>query len=121
MLAKDIMTKEVITIKAYARIYELTKLLADHHISGVPVCDESGKVVGMVTEADLIGLKNGTQVKDIMTREVISVSVDTPIEEVAAILHDKKIKRVPVYEQGRLVGIISRADIVAAMAQKLSR
>ncbi|MBE3572790.1 MAG: CBS domain-containing protein [Moorella humiferrea] len=118
MRAKDIMTKDVITISAYAPIYELTKLLAENDISGVPVCDESGKVIGMVSEADLIALKNGSRVMDIMNPEVIAVSPETPVEEVAVVLHTKKIKRVPVYEKDQMVGIISRADIVAAMARK---
>ncbi|PRR74855.1 CBS domain-containing protein [Neomoorella humiferrea] len=118
MRAKDIMTKDVITISAYAPIYELTKLLAENDISGVPVCDESGKVIGMVSEADLIALKNGSRVVDIMNPEVIAVSQETPVEEVAVVLHTKKIKRVPVYEKDQMVGIISRADIVAAMARK---
>ncbi|WP_338834290.1 A-adding tRNA nucleotidyltransferase [Moorella humiferrea] len=118
MRAKDIMTKDVITISAYAPIYELTKLLAENDISGVPVCDESGKVIGMVSEADLIALKNGSRVVDIMNPEVIAVSPETPVEEVAVVLHTKKIKRVPVYEKDQMVGIISRADIVAAMARK---
>ncbi|WP_338825087.1 A-adding tRNA nucleotidyltransferase [Moorella humiferrea] len=118
MRAKDIMTKDVITISAYAPIYELTKLLAENDISGVPVCDESGKVIGMVSEADLIALKNGSRVVDIMNPEVIAVSPETPVEEVAAVLHTKKIKRVPVYEKDQMVGIISRADIVAAMAKR---
>ncbi|MEW8960165.1 MAG: CBS domain-containing protein [Moorella sp. (in: firmicutes)] len=118
MRAKDIMTKDVITISAYAPIYELTKLLAENDISGVPVCDESGKVIGMVSEADLIALKNGSRVVDIMNPEVIAVSPETPVEEVAVVLHTKKIKRVPVYEKDQMVGIISRADIVAAMAKR---
>ncbi|MDN5347224.1 MAG: hypothetical protein PWP65_788 [Clostridia bacterium] len=62
----------------------------------VPVCDESGKIIGMVSEADLIALKNGSRVKDIMNPEVITVSADTPVEKVAAIMHAKKVKRVPV-------------------------
>ncbi|CEP66204.1 Aldolase-type TIM barrel [Moorella glycerini] len=118
MLARDIMTTEVIVINASARIYELTRLLAEHKISGVPVCDDGNRVVGIVTEGDLIGLKNGNRVRDIMSREVVGVDAEMPVEEVAAILHEKKIKRVPVYSNGRLVGIISRADIVAAMARK---
>lgn len=118
MRARDIMTKEVITISAYAPIYELTRLLAERDISGVPVCDEGGKVIGMVSEADLIAMKNGTRVIDIMNPEVITVGPETPVEEVAALLHMKNIKRVPVFEKDQMVGIISRADIVAAMAKK---
>jgi len=120
MLARDIMTKEVITINASAKIYELTKLMVEQEISGLPVCNDGGQVVGIVTEGDLIGLKTGSQVRDIMNREVISVDADTPVEKVAAILHATKIKRVPVYHDGSLVGIISRANIVAALARRPS-
>ncbi|MDK2820964.1 MAG: hypothetical protein PWP31_929 [Clostridia bacterium] len=118
MIAKDIMSTNLIMINANAKIYELTKLLADNHISGVPVYDESNNVVGMVSEADLIGLKNGNCVRDIMNTEIVGVDVNTPVEKVASILNEKKIKRVPVYANGSVVGIISRADIVAAMAKE---
>jgi CBS domain-containing protein len=110
------MTTNVITIAPTARIYELTRLLAEHHISGVPVCEDD-RVVGIVSEADLLTMSNGHRVEDIMTREVTGVEIDDPVEKVAAVLHTKGIKRVPVYSNGRLVGIISRADIVAAMAR----
>jgi CBS domain-containing protein len=120
MLARDIMTVEVITISPSARIYELTKLLIENKISGVLVCNENGHVVGIVTEADLIDLKNGNQVGDIMVREVISVDADTPVKKVASILHAHKINRVPVYENGSLVGIITRANIIAAVAKSKS-
>lgn len=117
MLARDIMTADVITIKPNAEIYELTKLLAEEKVSGLPVCDDLGQVVGIVSEADLINLKNGGRVGDIMRREVISVVPDMPVQKVAAVLDRHKIKRVPVYSDGHIVGIISRADIVSAMAR----
>lgn len=117
MLAKDIMSAPVVTINARARIHELTKLLAEHHFSGLPVCDDLGRVVGIVSSADLLNMKGGQTVADIMSREVIGVTVDTPVEEVAAVLSQKKIKRVPVFEGEKLVGIISRSDVVAAMAK----
>ncbi|HHP50668.1 MAG TPA: CBS domain-containing protein [Moorella mulderi] len=119
MLARDIMTREVITIGAHEPIYRLTKLLAEGGISGVPVCEEDGRIVGMVEEEELLKMKKGTRVRDIMRQEVISVEADTPVEEVAAILYSKNLKRVPVYEKGELVGIISRSDIVAAMARRI--
>ena len=80
------------------------------------MCNESGHVVGIVTEADLLDLRSGKQVKDIMVLEVISVEADAPVEKVASILHANKINRVPVYENGSLVGIITRANIIAAVA-----
>jgi len=120
MLAKDIMTKQVICIQETAKIFELTKLLTEKMISGVPVCNKRGKVVGIVTERDLIGLKKGELVKDIMTPAVIGVRPDQTIEEVAATLHSNKVKRVPVFEAGNIIGIISRSDIIFAIAKRMS-
>jgi CBS domain-containing protein len=113
--AKDIMTKEVITVKPSTTRDELVKILARNKISGVPVLDEEGRVIGVVTEADLLQ-KTGQTVGELMTKEVISVCEDTPIEEIAKILAEKGIKRVPVLKEGKLVGIVSRADIVKAFA-----
>jgi CBS domain-containing protein len=116
--AKDIMTKKVITVKPSTTKDELAKLLARNKISGVPVMDEEGCcVIGVVTEADLLQ-KVGQTVGELMTKEVISVSEDTPMEEIAKILAEKGIKRVPVLKEGKLVGIVSRADIVKAFAEK---
>lgn len=116
MKAKDIMTVKVITISAAAKIYELTQLLVENKISGVPVCDDDGQLVGMVTNSDLIALKKGERVRDIMTPNIISVGADFTIEEVAAVLNNNKIKRVPVFEDKRMVGIISRGDLIRALA-----
>lgn len=118
MKAGEIMTRDVITIRPYAKIYELTKLLVEARVSGMPVCDDMGQVLGMVSEADLICLERGNRVEDIMCRDIVFVDVDTPVEIVASTMLEHNIKRVPVYSKGRMVGIISRADIVAAMANR---
>jgi CBS domain-containing protein len=117
VMARDIMTKRVITVCPETRVVELAKLLADKKISGVPVVDEDKCVIGIATEADILGRKRGQNtVKVIMATQVTSVCGETPLEEIAALLSRKKIKRVPVLREGKLVGIVSRADVVRAIA-----
>jgi len=116
MVAKNIMTRKVITIDPAAAVKDLAKVLSRNRISGVPVVDKKGKVLGVVSEADIIG-KKGKQVKSIMTAEVISVTEETPVSEVAALMTGHRIKRVPVLRDNKLVGIISQGDIVSAVAR----
>ncbi len=117
MLARDIMTRRVTTIHPYASIQEAAQLLADHNISGVPVVDANGAMVGLVTEADLIS-KSGQTVADIMSRRVISVAEDTPVDEIAQLLTSNHYKRVPITRGSKVVGVVSRADIVRMMASR---
>jgi CBS domain-containing protein len=116
MTAKNIMTRKVITIDPAAAIKELAKVLSRNRISGVPVVDKKGSILGVVSEADIIG-KKGRQVKSIMSSEVISVGEETQVSEIAALMTSHRIKRVPVVRDGKLVGIISRGDIVSAVAR----
>lgn len=118
LTAKDIMTKRVVTVSPCTTVNELTELLAAKKISGVPVVDEQKRVVGIATEADVLAHPGAKTVEEIMTKKVISVTPDTPVEEIAKLLAKKKIKRVPVIDKGKLVGIVSRADIVKAFAGK---
>jgi CBS domain-containing protein len=115
MLAKDIMTRDVITASPALSIKELAQLLIKNQISGVPVADEQGKIVGLVSEADIIG-KKGKQVQAIMSQQVYSVTEETSVEEIAQLMTTHRIKRVPVMNGGRLVGIVSRADIINTIA-----
>src|SRR2546429_4247053 len=119
MIARDIMTRKVYTIRSDARAQEAAQLLDQHRISGLPVVDEGNDIIGIVTEADIISKvdKEGLRVSDIMSTEVISVNEETPASEIALLLTERKIKRVPVVQDGKLVGIVSRADIVHAVAQ----
>ncbi|MFA0761485.1 MAG: hypothetical protein HZLCBSQH_001593 [Candidatus Fervidibacterota bacterium] len=115
--AKDIMTTRVVTVKPSTPIPEAARLLVRRKISGVPVVDEKDKtkVVGILTEADLLAAPAGAKtVAEVMRKRVISVSPETPIDEIAAILVKRKIKRVPVLEGGKLVGIVSRIDVLRA-------
>ena len=115
MLAKDIMTKKVITVSPLTTVKDLAKSLTENDISGVPVADKTGKLLGIVSATDIVA-KGAKQVKAIMSRKVISVTEDTPVEEIANLLTTHKINRVPVLRGKKLSGIVSRADIVRAIA-----
>lgn len=115
MVARDIMTRHVYTTSPTTTVRDAARMLAERRISGMPVVNEAGAIIGMLTEADIIS-KQGERVADIMSREVIAVSEETPVGEIAKLLSQRKIKRVPVLANGRLVGLVSRADIVAAVA-----
>ena len=115
--AREIMTKQVVSTRQSCKVEEVTRVLYHHGISGLPVTDDEKLVIGMVTEADILARRTGQDtVADIMSAPAHSVSEDTPLEEIAALLTDKKIKRVPVVREGKLVGIVSRADVVRALA-----
>lgn len=119
MIARDIMTRTVYTIRPEATAQEVAQLLADHRISGVPVVDERDNIIGIVTEADIISkvTREGLTVADLMSREVIAVDEEISASEIAALLTERRIKRVPVVREGKLTGIVSRGDIVRAVAE----
>jgi CBS domain-containing protein len=119
MIACDIMTRKVCTIHPEASVQEVAQLLSRHRISGAPVVNADGMIIGIVTEADIIGKvdREGLCVADIMSREIIAVKEETPVNEIALLLTKRRIKRVPVVCNGKPVGIVSRADIVDAVAQ----
>jgi CBS domain-containing protein len=115
--AKDIMTTRVVTVKPSTPIADAARLLVRRKISGVPVVDEKDKtkVVGILTEADLLAAHSGAKtVAEVMRKRVISVAPDTSVDDIAATLVKRKIKRVPVLDGGKLVGIVSRIDVLRA-------
>ncbi|MEF2553861.1 CBS domain-containing protein [Aurantimonas sp. A2-1-M11] len=143
MQAKDVMTDEVITARPGATVSEIAELLLKHRISAVPILDEADRVVGIVSEGDLVlriddaadhgswwlrlfagpgspaayVKRHGRRAEDVMTRNVISVAPETPLGEIAHLLERRRIKRVPVIDQGgRLVGIISRSNLLQGLA-----
>jgi len=95
---------------------QAARLLTQHRISGLPVVNDDDVLVGVVSELDIIG-KEGLRVGDIMTRNVISVAADTNLDEVRHIFVHEHIRRLPVLEQGKVVGIVSRADLVREVAK----
>jgi len=111
------MTPDVITIGPEASIHDAARLLSEYNISGAPVVGDGGRMIGIVTEADLLG-KEGKTVADIMTPRVTTAQEDTPVEMIAQILTSNRYKRLPVVREERVVGIVSRADIVRMMASR---
>jgi CBS domain-containing protein len=142
MEAQDVMTTVVVSIRANSSVQDAAKLMLERRISALPVVDGKDRVVGVVSEGDLMRrpelgtdavrswwlqmlredaardwLKlHGTSVGDVMTAPAVTVRRATPLKEVARILEEHRIKRVPVLDAGRLVGIVSRADLVRKLA-----
>jgi CBS domain-containing protein len=107
----DVMSTTVISTTVGESVDDTARLLSFHDLSGLPVC-EDGRVVGIVSEADLIG-KSGATVGDVMTAPAVTVGEDTTLERVAELLTEQRIRRVPVVNAaGQLVGIVSRSDVL---------
>ena len=117
MHVREIMTSAVISVPADSTIEDAARILARHRISGLPVVTSDGALVGLVTEYDFIS-KQGQTVSDIMSRGVISVTEDTDVEEVSHLLTNRRIRRVPVLRGDRLVGIVSRSDLIKQIAMR---
>lgn len=145
MKARNVMVSPVITVKPDASVKEVAQILLQHHISALPVVDDAGQLTGIVSESDLmrradLGTErrrsrwlsalfsdeeslaaeyvkaHGHKVADVMTRRVITAAPDTRLNEIATLLEKHGIKRVPIVENGSLVGIVSRANLIQALA-----
>jgi CBS domain-containing protein len=147
--AKDIMTREVITVSPDTSVEELGRLFIEKNISGAPVVDSEGKLYGIVTENDLIQREKkfhiptiirifdailplereskveeeirrmtATVVKEICTKEVITIEEDTPLGEIATIMSEKKVHLLPVLKEGRIVGIVGKKDVIRAITSE---
>jgi len=144
MKARDVMVSPAITVAPSSLVREVAKLFLERRISAVPVVDEQGKLIGIVSEGDLMhrteagterkrswwlqGLTgdetlaaeyvkaHARKVADVMTRRVITASPDTPLHEVARLLENNSIKRVPIVKDNQVVGIVSRANLIQAVA-----
>ena len=118
--ARDIMTKPVVSARKNASARDIALQLLSGLYSGMPVTDEDGKVVGIVTEFDLLGqLCEGRELEkltaaDIMSKNPIAVDINTPVEELLDTMMDNQIVRLPITEEGRLTGVIARCDILRA-------
>ncbi|EHL06043.1 CBS domain protein [Desulfitobacterium hafniense DP7] len=149
MKVQDIMQTNVITISPNTEIREIAKLLCDHHISGVPVIDLFGNLIGIVSEGDLLhkethprvpeavgflgaliyyrGVKQyesdlkklvALKASEIMTHEVITLDKDASIEEAASLMINHNVKRLPIMENGKMVGIITRKDVIKVLIEE---
>jgi len=144
MKARDVMVSPVVTVQQSATVSDTAKTLVERGISAVPVVDPQGKVVGIVSESDLLHrVEAGTErrrswwlraiaadevlaadhvkehaskIADIMTQAVVTATPDTPLHEIAMLMERHAIKRVPILANGELVGIVSRANLVQAVA-----
>lgn len=117
---KDIMTKEVITIPQDMRVEEICATLIKHRLSGLPVIDKKRNLVGFVSERDIIASVNrkdflGEKARDVMNKKVFSVKEDMSTEEVSRLFTEKPMRYVPVKRDNRVVGVISRKDVISRL------
>jgi len=110
--AADIMTRKVVTTKTDRSVWDAARMLLDKGYGGMPVVDSDGKLIGMVSGFDVIS-KTGKTVGEIMSRGVVYVNPSDSLEDVIHLMGLHGIRRVPVCEGERLVGIISRSDLLA--------
>jgi len=148
MQCKDVMTRNVISVEPTDSVTKAVRLMLDNKISGLPVVDKNGELVGIVTEGDFLRRReigtqrrrpkwlefivgpgrlaeefvqtSGRKVEDVMTPEPSVVGEDEPLEKVVEAMERRRVKRLPVVRDGRMVGIISRANLLHALAS-LSR
>jgi CBS domain-containing protein len=149
MNTSEIMTRNVVSISQDASVRDAIRLMLEHRVSGLPVVDDTGKVTGILTEGDLLRRgETGTQrqrrpwlefllgpgrladdyvkthgrrVAEVMTREIVSIAPDAPVGELVQLMERRHIKRLPVLDGDVLVGIVSRADLMSAVARILDR
>jgi len=116
--ARDLMTRPVISARKNASVRDISLQLLGGLFSGMPVTDDYGKVIGMVTEFDILAqIEKGNELTkltagDIMTKNVLTADVNASIESIIKIVLDKNVIRLPVTEEGKLVGVIARCDII---------
>jgi CBS domain-containing protein len=148
MNAADIMTRDIVAVAPETSLEQAIQLMTTHRISGLPVVGQSGQLVGMITEGDMLRrvetgtegkpsgwlasflmpgreaasyvLTHGRRVADIMTPSVMTVEEDTPLPDLVDLMQHNRIRRVPVVRDGRLIGIVSRADLVRRLGEVLS-
>ena len=143
MKAKDVMTRDLISVTPDATVLQAARLMLQHHISGLPVVDATGKLVGILSEGDFLRRRetatqrrrsrwleflmgpgkiaseytqsHGSKVAEVMTTDVRTVGEDTDLEQIVELMEKHRIKRVPVLRDGRPAGIVTRSNLLHAM------
>lgn len=136
MKVATVMSTPVVTVSPEAPVKAAARLLIEHQISALPVIDEAGELVGIVSEADLIPLETRPdpraqatpipptagsaprRVSDVMTRQVVTTSIESDVSEAARRMIERDVKRLPVMDGRRLAGILSRRDLVKILARR---
>jgi NADH:ubiquinone reductase (H+-translocating) len=108
---RDVMTRDVVTVPPTLPVQAVAALLGERRLAGVPVVDDAGRVLGMISELDVMS-REGATAADIMTRDVTSVTEDTDVDEVSQLFVNQRLRRVPVLAGQRLVGLVSRSDVL---------
>jgi CBS domain-containing protein len=126
LTAAEIMTTDLVTIAPEATVQEATDLLLERQISGLPVVDRHGRLVGVITEFALLAMVYDRDVQNQpvsrhMTPDVISVEADDPVSRVADLCIVHRVRRVPVMKDGQLVGVIARRDVLKAMFERATQ
>ncbi len=121
--ASDVMTRPVVSARPKASTRDVVLQLTTGLFSGMPVTEKGGKVIGIITELDLLSavVENKelvkTTVEEIMSKDVVTVSPDTPATDIVKIMRDNNLLRVPVVKEGKLVGIVARSDILRCLIE----
>lgn len=142
MRAGEVMSRGAATVKATDPLVEAARIMVEHRISGLPVVDAHGTLVGIVTERDLLRADEGARprwievlldearsrsigghlrerkVSDVMTANAITTHIEAPLEQILQLMEDHKVRRIPIVSEGSILGIISRADIIRALVRK---
>ena len=115
--AKDVMTKDVITISPDVTLKDAIELLLEKKISGMPVVDKKGKMIGIISEKDILnfafsGNLSITKVSEAMSKNIISFPPNEDVDSIALTISENQFRRVPIIQEGKVVGIVSRRDII---------
>ena len=121
--ASEIMTRPVISAKKNASARDIAFQFVTESYSGMPVTESDGSVIGIVSEIDILHAVNegcelaNTKAEDIMTRDVATANPDTPMTEMIKIMEDLHVIRLPIVKNGKLIGVVSRSDIISSMIE----